>query len=702
MNHRYTPYLRFIVPFILGLAVGGWIDQPVRNLGPFLFTGTLLAIWLAVRKIPYRYRWVFGAYLHLLLFFAGYFHCVAYNERRRADHFALKNNSGAQYIFGTVYKSPSHGAKLKIPIQVEAIGTSPDSMETAGGNLLLFLDISPKTDSIRYGDRLGFYTTPRACEPPKNPNAFDYRRYLHFQNIHYQAFVKTDSLAVLSRNHGTGLWRAAYGSRDRLLGLLRKYFPTEDEYAVASALLVGYTDDLSEDLRAAYAQTGSMHALAVSGTHVGMLYVGLMFMLARFRFKGRWKLLETVLILLVIWAFTFLTGATASVLRASVMFSTYMLGKAFHRDAPAWNVLPASAFGLLLYNPYFLFDVGFQLSYAAVAGMVFFYARFYKMFPPMPRWADECLKVLLVGMAAQLGTLPLTLYYFNQFPVYFWLSGWIVVLGGAIFLWGGAMLVLLDMFSQTLAGWLGTGLYYMLWGMNQAIFFIQTLPGSVIAGIWIAGWVVAALYLCIGLLGGLMVYRKARYLIAFVAIMCMLGMYRITTLSAKNEQHEITMYHLNKQSLIDFRDGREVISLSDTLASGKELFTAQANRITGSIRQKSALHIAVDTFVSKGNLLIDWPFVQFYDKKMVVVAHAGQLDGAPAIPVKLDILLLRKNPKVTIAECRKYFDFQMVVFDVSNSQRQVQRWRDECESEGWKYYDVRSKGALVLEVRGEK
>lgn len=283
MNHRYTPYLRFIVPFLLGLALGGRIDEPVPYLGTFLLSGVFLAIFLAVRKIPYRYRWIFGAYLHLLLFAAGYFHCVSYNELRSAGHFSKKVGPSSQYLIGTVCEAPSHGAKLKVPLRVDAIGSSPDSMETAEGKLLLFLDMSPETDSIRYGDRLGIFALARPCEPPKNPHAFDYRRYLHFQNIHYQAFVKPDSLAVLSRNHGHWLWRAAYDSRDRLLFLLRKHFPTPDEYAVASALLVGYKDDLSEDLRLAYAETGSMHALAVSGTHVGMLYIGLMFLLARFR-----------------------------------------------------------------------------------------------------------------------------------------------------------------------------------------------------------------------------------------------------------------------------------------------------------------------------------------------------------------------------------------------------------------------------------
>lgn len=695
MNHRYTPYLRFIVPFLLGLALGARFDEPYPGLGYLLLAGTCIAFILAIRKITYRYRWFFGAYIYVLLFFVGYYHSVSYNELRACGHFSKKLNTEAQYLVGTVYEAPSHGAKTKIPIQVEAIGDAPDSMEAATGNLLLFLDISPATDSIRYGDRLGIYAVPLACEGPKNPYAFDYRRYLHFQNIHYQAFVKNESLVLLSRNHGNWLWRAAYNSRNRLLALLRKHFPTQDEYAVASALLVGYKDDLSEDLRLAYAQTGSMHALAVSGTHVGMVYIGLMFLLARFRFKGRWRILETVLILVAIWAFTFLTGATASVLRASVMFSTYMLGKVFRRDAPAWNILPASAFGLLLYNPYFLFDVGFQLSYAAVAGMVFFYSRFYKMFPPLPRWADECLKVLLVGAAAQLGTLPLTLYYFNQFPVYFWLSGWIVVLGGALFLWGGAMLVVLDAIAPTLGEWLGTALYYMLWGMNKIIFFIQLLPGSVIANIWIAGWVVAALYVCIALLGSLIVYRKAQYLMVFIAIMTVLGVYRISTRTVKSQQHKIVVYHINKQSLIDFSDGEKVISLSDTLATRKEMFAAQSNRVTGAMRQKTTLYFSIDTAYSQDNLLIDGPFIQFFDKKLVVLDRSIQIPFSGKIQMATDILLLCKNPKVTIAACRACYPFRTVVFDASNSQRQTERWREECEKAGWAYHDVRSQGAWV-------
>lgn len=695
MNLRAAPYLRLFIPFCLGLSAGEWLDVPVPGLGPGLLLGVSITSALAFFKYPYRYRWVFGGAFSVLLFAAGYFRVISHNELRQPGHFSEKLPAG-HYFIGTVYDAPSKGARLKVPVQVEAIGAEPEALTPATGNLLLFLPITPQSETLRYGDRVAVRASIRPAESSGNPHAFDYGRYLHFQNIHFQSFVKTDSLALLSRGHGNFVWRAAFGCREKLLALLHEHFPTQDEYAVASALLVGYKDDLSDDLRTAYAETGSMHALAVSGTHVGFLYAGLFFLLRRLRLRGRWgRAAENIVLLAAIWAFTFLTGATASVLRASVMFSTYLLGKAMFRDASVWNVLSASAFGLLVYNPYFLFDAGFQLSYAAVAGMVFFFPRFYRISPILPKWLDYAWQVLLVGFAAQLGTLPLSLYYFHQFPVFFWLAGWVVVFGGAVFMAGGAALVLLDALFPVLAHWLGAGLYWMLWGINQLIVGIQHLPGSVVGGIWIAGWAAALLYVVIALLGAMMVRRKAGYLLGALGVLLFLILCRGARSFDRMGQAHMTVYNISPNTLIDFFDGEHLVSLQDTLRDKQVLFAAQPHRWALGAREQIALNLAADTSLQHPNLWYSPPFIQFYDQKIVLLEDAGQLGPKGATRVGADVLILSKSPRVRIADCLQQFPCKLVVFDASNTRKQASRWKAECLDLNVACYDVREQGAWV-------
>ena len=695
MHARSAPYLRLLCPFALALGIGGCYDLHLPWLGVLLIVFAPLLYFLAGWQFPYRQRWIYGLLFSLWSFGFGYFHITRHNELRQTGHFAERVQQ-SHYVLGTISEAPAKGTKLKVSLLVEAVGVAPDSMQVCTGHLLLFLDISPQTDSLQYGDRLGVRTTLRPTEPPKNPHAFDYGRYLHFQNLHFQSFVKPDSLIRLSGGHGYALWRLAYGCRNRLLSLLHQHFPTQDEYAVASALLVGYTDDLSDDLRSAYAETGSMHALAVSGTHVGMIYVGLMFLLGRLPLRGRrGKLIETLLALLGIWAFSFLTGATASVLRASVMFSLFLLGKLFYRQASIWNILARSAGGLLLYNPYLLFNAGFQLSYVAVAGMVFFYPYFNQHMPDWPRPLGEFRKIFLIGFAAQLGTLPLSLFMFHQFPVYFWLAGWVVVLGGAIFLAGGAALVLLSALSGWLAGGLGFLLYYLVWGMNQVVFFIQQLPGSLIGGIWITAWAVLLLYLAIGFLGAAMTTRRLKWAIAALGVFTLLGFCRLVRSIQQEGQRGLVVYAISKRRLMDFFDGRSILTLSDSLTKKQIVFAAQPNRWALGMREQTTRLMGADTFLQADNGCFDPPFVQFLDRRMVLLDDASLVQPNRAAPFPVDIILLSHNPKVSIADCIRQFPCRVVVWDGTNSWKQAERWRAECAALHLEHHDIRQKGAFI-------
>jgi competence protein ComEC len=693
MSAHAVPYLRLVFPFVIGLSLGGVFDLPLPYLPQVLLLAAALAAGLAQVRMPYRLRWLFGAYVHLLLAAFGYFHIVSYHEGRQEGHFS-KLGVPVRYFVGTVYDAPSRGGKVKVPLRVVQAGATPDSMWQCSGNVMLFLEPSDFSEGIRYGDRLALNATIQLTEGPKNPHAFDYKRYLHFQNIHHQAFAKAGSVAKIGEGHGWLLWRTAFHCRDRLLGILRQHFPSIDEYAVASALLLGYTDDLSDEMRTAYAETGSMHALAVSGTHIGMLYLGLMLLVGRLRLR---RGVEAAVVLSAIWAFSFITGATASVLRASVMFSLYMIGKIASRQSYAWNVLPASAFLLLLYNPYLLFNAGFQLSYAAVAGMLFFYPRFYKAFPPMPRWLDEVLKVLLVGVAAQLGTLPLSLFYFNQFPVYFWLAGWVVVFVGAVFLWGGAILVLLDAVWQPLAEWLGTALYYLLLLTNKIIVFIQQIPGGVVRQVWVPAWATEILYCCLIALGAAMLTRKGKWIGVFALLMAVLGLYRCRSVTNKQLQAKVVVYSCAKGRLVDFFDGDRVYCLSDPLSAKQVAFAAQGNRITSGMRELALRPFADTTAWETPNLYVEGPFIQFFDKRIVVLDDAKWAEDGDPAPFDVDILIVCQNLPTSMAQCRERFPFKTVLFDTSNKPWRIARWREECRQNGWECHELRQQ-SFTLEL----
>lgn len=697
MHPRQIPFLRLFLPWLAGIAAGFWLNYEVPGIEYGLLAGMFALLFLAPRQYAYRFRWVYGSCVFVLLFGMGYWHVRQHDERRQKMHFSRENQPLSVFT-GIVYDTPSKGARIKVPLRMESAGPTVDSLQPCTGNVLIFLPVTPGAEALRYGDRLWIRAAIRPTEPPKNPHVFDYRLYLHYQNIHYQAFVKDSAFGVLSGGHGHGLWRLAFYWRDQLLEVLRAHFPGRDEYAVASALLVGYKGDLSEELRTTYAETGSMHALAVSGTHVGLMYVAFLFVLRRIPWRGntrRWG--ETGLVLVGIWAFTLLTGATASVLRASVMFTCYLMGKALRRTASIWNILGASAFILLWLNPWFLFDAGFQLSYAAVAGIVAFYPVFRRVAPSPHKWADECWSILLIGVAAQLGTLPLSLYYFHQFPVYFWLAGWVVVIGGAVFLWSGSVLVLLSATFPALAAWLGWLLYHLLWGMNRVITGIQQLPGSVISGIWITAWEALALYMFIGLFFGAMQLRHARMLLASLAMLALFGLCRLERQTRQFGQRQVVLYHQNRHFLFDFFDGTRHDVWADSLDERRERFTAQANRWAQGTRATRRISALPDVPFKSQNLLIDPPFVQFNNLKMVVLDGSESVLYPTTSPVPVDVLVLSGNTRLRLSDCYKRFPFQLVVFDATNSPWWVERLKAECRATELAFYDVRANGAWQMQ-----
>jgi len=266
--------------------------------------------------------------------------------------------------------------------------------------------------------------------------------------------------------------------------------------------------------------------------------------------------------------------------------------------------------------------------------MVFFYPLLYKRVPALPRVADEAVKVLLVGVAAQLGTLPMSLFYFHQFPVYFWLAGWVVVLGGALFLWGGVALVVLDALWPWGAVWLGKALYGLVWVMNTSVSAIQHLPGSMIDGIWYPGWVGWLLYGIMGLLSAALLASNTRKLLSALCLLVFLAAVRLVREDNRLTQSELIVYQAGYADLLDVVSGRHRYTLADSMPLRQEKFAAQMHRWALGVRHSTAL-MADSAVVAPG---VAWtpPLLQLPSASVLVVDDhfsANMLDVLPPASV---------------------------------------------------------------------
>jgi competence protein ComEC len=442
-----------------------------------------------------------------------------------------------------------------------------------------------------------------------------------------------------------------------------------------------------------------MHALAVSGTHVGLLYMGLIWLLDRIPIRGkRMRMFQQVAALIVIWSFAILTGATPSVLRATLMCSIWLVGNIILRPNFNFNVLAVSAVLLLFYNPYFLFHAGFQLSYAAVAGMLIFYPMLKKVIPvSRARWINELSNILWVGVAAQIGTLPLSLYYFHQFPCYFWLAGWVVVIGGAVFLWGGFVLIFLDAVWPWLAGVLGWLLYYLVWIINQLVMLIQHLPGSVVSGIWISVGACMLLYAAIACLLLAIRQRSGRWALRALACVTCVVCYQGWRYYEQSVTHGFTYYATPRQSLLDVRDGHEVMAITDIDSSTPrvEVFAAQGHRWAQGAPAIATHRVGFDTTFQTHIVWRKPPLMQLGTLKCAIVDGTHWVRKARA-PISVDYLILSADARVSVAECMAKFPAKTVVFDATNRRKTVARWRDECAELGVAYHDLMVDGALEM------
>lgn len=337
------------------------------------------------------------------------------------------------------------------------------------------------------------------CKPERiqnevYPGAFDQERYYQLQQISHRVFIDQSDIKVLGPVKNTGLGFAS--SLFRFKTKLSKLFSgalSPRAAAIARALIIGERDGIDQELRSYFLATGAMHILAVSGMHIGLLILALLKVLALF---SRWvsRKQALLLVVLIVWYYAILTGLSASVLRSVFMFSVLLLSQLSGRQISNLNALFFSAFCLLLYDPLYLFDLGFQLSYLAMLGIYLYYELIKNWMVFKWRFVQQLWDGTALGLAATLTTLPLSLYHFHLYPNYaqianlclMSLSSFILILGMFF-----PLLQALPFVDHLSAFILETCIQWMLHIMR----FFSEAPGAIAKGFDLPFWWVLLFWL---------------------------------------------------------------------------------------------------------------------------------------------------------------------------------------------------------------
>ncbi len=697
-NWRGVPFIRIIIPFIAGILLA--FIQPIALLSDFYWL-PICFLFLVVQqfiRLPFQYRWLSGVLINLALLLVGYQLADRHDGRKSQDHYS-RLATETSYLVGTINQSPTPKNRIQLSLDVTAVGADAQSLSPCSGQLMVYLSPDSSARRLRYGDQLILQTSIRAVEGPKNPKAFDYQHYLSLRNIHYHTSPDSNQWRLLAREQGHPVLATALRLRQRALHSLHRHLGYGNEYAIVAALVLGDKRHLSEEVRNAYSDTGAMHVLAVSGLHVGLIFLGLNWLLGWVRLRSKsWKLIKTLLLLLGIWAFAVLTGASASVLRATSMFSFVILGLALQRNSSIYNTLAASAFCLLCFNPYLLFEAGFQLSYLAVVGIVFFQPKLYGLWYIENKVGDYLWKLVAVGLAAQLTTFPLTIYYFHQFPLYFWLSGLIVVPAAMLILSAGIAVLLLELVLPFLAMLVGKLLFGITWLSNSLIFLLLQLPGGLVGGLWIEGLSLALLFLIVASSMVAIEGKRMKYLLVAVGLLVVLSAQLVRSNIQHMEQQSLTVYSIHRHSQLDYFDGQQGLSLGSAgLAADKARFAVENHRMASGIKHLEQYTLGQDTLKGK-RYSLHGPYLQFNNTRLAIIdqplSHAVRKKR-----LQLDYLLLRNNPRVSVEQLNSDYDIGTLIIDASNSRRRRATWQKESAQLGISTYDLVQNGAIIIDLK---
>ncbi len=665
---NYLP-LHFVVLGILGICFQFFTKLWNLNSKETLFLLGFLTILVYVIK-----NRVLRTLLTFLLFFFIGVSSVYINDHRNYDSFYehhLEENSTLILQIYSVLKSGNYYHKY------EAKVLKVDDKK-ATGTILLNIKKDSTSIPLKVDNQLLLKPVLKELIPPLNPNQFNYKSYLAKQGIHHELFSEKGQFLKLNSKKSTLLGLSAK-FRNQIQESLNDYNFKKNELSVISALLLGQRQDISKELIKDYQRAGAVHILAVSGLHVGVILLILAFIFKPVERLKYGKFLKTIIIVFLLWMFAFIAGLSASVVRAVTMFTFLAIGMSFKRKNVVEFSFISSMFFLLLIKPMFLFDVGFQLSYAAVFGILWTQPKMYNIWKPRFKIFDFFWQLVTVSIAAQIGILPLSIHYFQQFPGLFLASNLVIIPFLGAVLIGGVLVIILSLLNilpQFVVDFYGMIISsmnaFISWVSHQEEFLFKEI--SLSFQLMLCWYVVIFSGICF-----LLNKTTIKLIYFFISVALLQSVFLIESYKHKSKE-EIIVFHKSRFSMIGKRIGKRVLVQHniDSLRFFKE------NSIKSYSMAESITEIKETNFKN---------IFSFSNKDILLIDSLGiyQISGLNA-----PIVVLQYSPKINMSRLIKKIEPSQIIADGSNYKSDAIRWENICLRNNVPFHYTGVKGAYVL------
>ncbi len=576
------PFLRISLAFALGIILVN--NYHISEL-PLIATIFLLLLILIIlhKKYSFKLVSVFGISTFLLIALLGSLVFESYNKK--PDFFT---NSAATGILLEEPQEKQNSYKALVQLTAYLKG---DSIIKTREKILVYFKKTEKPQKLSPGDLILIDSNLQEIKNFGNPYEFNYKRYLKYKRIYRQAYLSDDNWQTTELNT-TNIRVLSEKLREKLLNIYRNQHLGENETEILSALTLGYKRDLYPETKRIFSAAGAMHVLAVSGLHVGIIFMVFSFIFQFLRRNRTGRIAFVLTSISLLWCYAFITGLSPSVLRASTMFSLVIIATNINRRANIYNSLAASAMILLLINPNNLFEVGFQLSYAAVFGIVFLQPRFEKLWHAPNKVSRFLWSLVTVSLAAQITTFPLTAFYFNQFPSYFWLSNMIVIPAVTILIPLGILLLLISsvpILSSVIAIAVKSIIDVVYFSMQ----FIEKLPGSTLGISLNHGelWLLVVSLFC-----AFIFIRNQRIYYLKTALLFLFFMFTSFLYAAYNQTkiNELIVYNNTSNITIQLISGHKNYIISEDTLKQDLFLLKQTQNVTRKLRLDNPLLLQFD------------------------------------------------------------------------------------------------------------